>query len=131
MISKDSGELYIRPGVADQQDFIGTLPDRAIYRAARHRRSGKLLGVQDCLPDPDDEKQCDISSFVSLDNLRAGVGSALFGRMGELARGRGYRRIRAVIRSGNRRAQAFCRAAGFHPGKSGGGKTEAIFELPA
>jgi len=117
--------------VADQLHFIRTLPERAIYLAARDPRSGKLLGVQDCLPDPVDGEQCDISTFVSLDSLRAGVGRALFARMTDRARQHGYRRIRAVIRSDNRRAQAFYSAAGFRPGASGDGRVVAVFELPA
>ncbi|MBO6560959.1 MAG: GNAT family N-acetyltransferase [Nisaea sp.] len=117
--------------VADQKHFIGTLPERAVYLSAWNGASGKLLGVQDCLPDPDDENQCDISTFVSLETFRDGVGSALFERMIEFVRHQGYRRIRAVIRSDNKHALLFYRAMGFRTGKFGDGKIEALFELPA
>ncbi|WP_420403536.1 GNAT family N-acetyltransferase [Nisaea sp.] len=117
--------------VADQRRFIATLPDRAIYLAARDGRSGRILGVQDCLPAPEDKEQCDISTFVSLDAFRRGIGRALFERTADDARQLGYRRIRAVMRTDNTHALNYYGAMGFRTALSRNGKTEAILELPA
>lgn len=118
-----------RMSVADQRHFIRTLPERAIYLAALDGQSGKLLGVQDCLPDKDVDGQGDISTFVSLDVVRKGVGTALFQRMTDYAAQFGYTRIRAVIRSTNMQALAFYRMAGFTLGKPRNGTTEAFYLL--
>ncbi|UUX51566.1 GNAT family N-acetyltransferase [Nisaea acidiphila] len=115
--------------VADQRHFIRTLPERAVYLAALDGQSGKLLGVQDCLPDKENGAHCDISTFVSLDVFRKGVGSALFERMIAYTSQFGYRQIRAVIRSTNMQALAFYRAAGFRLGRPSNGKTEAVYLL--
>ncbi len=57
--------------IPDQQSFIRTLPARSVYLAATDDTSGALLGIQDCLPDPDLPARCDISTFVSLNKQSA------------------------------------------------------------
>lgn len=118
-----------RMSVADQIHFIQTLPKRATYLAATDGRSGKLLGVQDCLPNADTPEQADISTFVSLDAFRSGVGSTLFGRMTIYAAQNAYRRIRAVIRSDNNLALMFYRSVGFRLSAPKQGKTVALYDL--
>lgn len=115
--------------VADQQHFIRSLPPRAVYLAARDRKSHKLLGVQDCLPGADAEDLCDISTFVSLDAARSGIGRALFAETRAYAQKLGYRSIRAVIRSDNEGAQNYYRRMGFDIAWSAEDKTVAFFTV--
>lgn len=105
--------------IPDQQSFIRTLPARSVYLAATDDASGALLGIQDCLPDPDLPARCDISTFVSLNRPQRGVGKSLFTEMRQRRQRRqrlqrlNFQTIRPVIREENAGARAFYRAIGF------------------
>lgn len=115
--------------VSDQESFIRSLPNRSVYLAAADDATGTLLGLQDCLPDPDRPKQCDISTFVDLNASRRGIGKALFREMQEQLRRLGFRTIRAVIREENAGARAFYRALGFIETGNKNGKVIASYRL--
>ena len=115
--------------ISDQQSFIRTLPARSVYPAATDDASGALLGIQDCLPDPDHPARCDISTFVSLNRPRHGVGRSLFTEMRQRLERLDFQTIRAVIREGNAGARAFYRAIGFTEAGVVDSKVAAYFTL--
>ena len=115
--------------IPDQQSFIRTLPARSVYLAATDDASGALLGIQDCLPDPDLPARCDISTFVSLNRPQRGVGKSLFTEMRQRLQRLNFQTIRAVIQEGNADARAFYRAIGFTEAGVVNGKVTAYFTL--
>lgn len=115
--------------VPDQERFIRSLPNRSIYLAAADDATDTLLGVQDCLPDPDLPMQCDISTFVDLKAGRQGVGRNLFNEMLKHLNRQGFRTIRAVIREENAGARAFYRTLGFIETGNQNGKVIASYRL--
>ena len=115
--------------IPDQQSFIRTLPARSVYLAATDDASGALLGIQDCLPDPDHPARCDISTFVSLSAPRHGVGRTLFTEMQKRLERLAFQTVRAVIREQNAGARAFYSAIGFTEAGVVNGKVTAYFTL--
>ncbi|WP_193173232.1 GNAT family N-acetyltransferase [Nisaea nitritireducens] len=115
--------------VPDQESFIRSLPNRSVYLAAIEDATDSLLGVQDCLPDPDRPMQCDISTFVDLKASRRGVGRNLFNEMLKHLDRLGFRTIRAVIREENAGARAFYRTLGFIETANQNGKVIASYRL--
>ena len=115
--------------IPDQQSFIRTLPARSVYLAATDGASGVLLGIQDCLPDPDHPARCDISTFVSLSAPRHGVGRTLFTEMQKRLERLDFQTVRAVIRGQNAGARAFYRAIGFTEAGVVDSKVAAYFTL--
>ena len=92
-----------------QREFIQTLPERALYHLAE--RDTVVVGVQDVLPAS--ASVGEVSTFVSLDSLRRGVGAALCEVTIPAARALGYESLRATIRSDNPEALAFYERQGF------------------
>lgn len=115
--------------VPDQESFIRSLPKRSVYLAAIEDATDTLLGVQDCLPDPDRPMQCDISTFVDLKASRRAVGRNLFNEMLKHLNRLRFRTIRAVIREENAGARAFYRTLGFIETGNQTGKAIASYRL--
>lgn len=115
--------------VPDQEDFIRALPNRSVYLVAADDEKDTLLGIQDCLPDPDRPTQCNISTFVNLESSHQGVGKTLFREMLVHLERLDFRTIRAVIREENTGARAFYRALGFIETGNQNGKAIASYRL--
>ncbi len=115
--------------VPDQEGFIRALPSRSVYLAAADDAEDTLLGIQDCLPDPERPTQCDISTFVDLEASRQGVGKALFREMLKHLKRLDFQTIRAVIREENAGARAFYRTLGFTETGNENSKVIAFYRL--
>jgi L-amino acid N-acyltransferase YncA len=98
----------------NQNEFIRSLPERAIYLAAIEHTTGVLAGIQDVLPvDSTREQIGEISTFVRLDFHRRGVGTRLCVETFSAAKKLGYRKLRATIREDNPLAVFFYVSRGF------------------
>ncbi len=103
--------------VTDQVAFMNGLPSRSVFLAAVDDESGRIVGIQDVLPfaPPSDPTGhiAEVSTFVSLDRHRFGVGRVLMGATLAAARDHGFRKVLATIRADNRPAVAFYESQGF------------------
>jgi len=103
--------------VAEQEEFIRTLPERGAFNVAVARNGDAVLGIQDIVPIFPRIRAfrhvCEIATFVSLQARRQGIGSALFRTTIESARKLGFMKIVATIRADNPDALAFYEAQGF------------------
>lgn len=95
--------------------FIRELPESTLYQVALDD-SGRLLGLQLVFPfsvAPSMSHVGDIGTFVSPAAHQRGVGRALAESTFEESRRLGYRKIIAMIRADNERAQSFYKSIGF------------------
>jgi L-amino acid N-acyltransferase YncA len=101
----------------DQIDFIRGFPDRGIYHVAISNDSQKVLGLQDVVPKPTESHAYkhvgEISTFVSLDLHRNGIGRSLSKATFQAAKERGFLKISATIRADNPQAVSFYLSQGF------------------
>jgi len=74
---------------------------------------GAILGMQDVMPLVPGADTGDISTFVSLDHHRQGIGRALTQATLDLLPNLGISRLRAVVRADNPAAQSFYKGQGF------------------
>jgi L-amino acid N-acyltransferase YncA len=103
--------------VDEQIDFIRGFPDRGIYNVAISNDSQKVLGIQDVVPRTTDSHTYnhvgEISTFVSLDFHRNGIGRSLSKVTFKEAKERGFLKICATIRADNQEAVSFYLSQGF------------------
>jgi L-amino acid N-acyltransferase YncA len=103
--------------VNDQIDFIRGFPDRGIYHVAISNDSQKVLGLQDVVPKSTKSHAYkhvgEISTFVSLDLHRNGIGRSLSKATFQEAKERGFLKISSTIRADNTQAVSFYLSQGF------------------
>jgi L-amino acid N-acyltransferase YncA len=105
-----------RISVKDQSDFIRSFPKRGVYHVAVCNDSRKVLGIQDVQPVSAVEAfkhVGEISTFVSLNSLRRGIGRSLSRATFRAAKELGFMKLRATIRADNQAAIAFYLNQGF------------------
>lgn len=98
-----------------QADFIRELPESTLYQVAVDD-AGQVLGLQIVFPFSVATSMShvgDIGTFVSPAAHQRGVGRALAESTFEESRRLGYRKIIAMIRGDNERAQSFYKSIGF------------------
>ena len=97
---------------SDFSCWMNSDPELSAWSVAEER--GLVLGMQWIVPNQSlPPEMCDISTFAHIENARRGVGSALFSRTAEMARGLGYLSINASIRTDNALGLAYYSALGF------------------
>jgi len=102
--------------VTDQLDFIRNFPPRGIYHIAMGNESQKILGIQDVLPIPTSDvfkHVGEISTFVSLNSQRQGIGQSLCAATFNAAKEKGFLKLRATVRGDNPQALSFYQSQGF------------------
>jgi len=101
----------------DQIEFIQKFPDRGIYNVAVCNNTDRVLGVQDIQPLSLEEKALkhvgNISTFVSLDSHRKGVGRLLSHATFREVGNKGFTKISATVRADNQQAISFYQDLGF------------------
>ena len=98
--------------LAEQQAFIDRFPTAGIFHVAE-AIGGRLVAMQDVLPNDNDSTIGEISTFVCLDHLRQGIGSLLMNETIVVATRRGFCELRATIRQENTGAIQFYQQCGF------------------
>jgi L-amino acid N-acyltransferase YncA len=102
---------------SDQISFIRGLPERAVYNVAVCNRSQRILGIQDVQPHSTGANALrhvgEISTFVSLDSHRSGIGRGLGRATFDDARELGFLKLVAGIRADNQQAVSFYLSQGF------------------
>jgi L-amino acid N-acyltransferase YncA len=103
--------------LADQVAFIRGFPDEGIFNVAVADDTFRMLGLQDVMPrstlSDAPGRVGEVSTFVSLDSHRHGVGRGLCEATFPEARRRGFRKLCATIRADNPQAVAFYLSQGF------------------
>ena len=102
--------------VMDEVEFIRSLPPNSICHVAVESKTKVVVGIQDVLPQVVDFAATDvgeISTFVSLDFHRCGIGQRLSLKTFSAAKELGYKKLLATIRSDNSRAIEFYQSLGF------------------
>lgn len=103
--------------VEEQIDFIRNFPESGIFNVAVCNENGRILGMQDVMPvdkDTNTQKHVgEISTFVSLNTQRKGIGKALTQTTLKQAHEKGFQKILATIRADNPQAISFYKNAGF------------------
>lgn len=117
IIDEGTHTIMVEPiTVDDQVDFIIRFPDRGVYHLAISD-DGKVLGIQDVQPIASDTTALNhvgqISTFVSLDDQRSGVGRAMSRATFRAAKAKGFLKLCASIRVDNRTAISFYQSQGF------------------
>lgn len=101
----------------DQVSFIRGLPAKSVYHVAIRSENQEVLGIQDVLPYTEDRSALahvgEISTFVSLDAHRSGVGRGLSQETFRVAKERGFQKLMAAIRADNPHAISFYQSQGF------------------
>lgn len=98
--------------LTEQQAFIAKYPPDGIFLVALS--DDELVGMQDIMPGfNSSEILGEVSTFVGLDKRGQGVGSKISTVTFQAARQRGYKRLRAKIRSDNPGALRFYQHQGF------------------
>ena len=104
--------------VAEQIEFINSIDDLGIYNIATNE-GGKVLGIQDILPTSARVESKDIigeiSTFVSLQFHRSGIGKQLSQVTFQCAKIIGYSKLIATVRLDNPGAISFYQSQGFIP----------------
>ena len=75
--------------LAEQQAFIDRFPTAGVFHVAE-AIGGRLVAMQDVLPNNNDSTVGEISTFVCLDHLRQGIGSFLMNETIVVATRRGF-----------------------------------------
>ena len=103
--------------VEDQIDFIRGFPKRGVYNVAVSNDSQKIVGIQDVQPISISESAFqhvgEISTFVSIDSLRNGIGTSLSHATFKAVKELGFLKLIAMIRADNSQAVSFYRSQGF------------------
>ncbi len=103
--------------IEDQIGFIRGFPDRGVFNVAVCSDTQRVIGFQDVQPmfnDIDAFKHVgEISTFISLNSHRKGVGKALSQVTFQEMKDRGYKKIMAMIRADNPGALDFYASQGF------------------
>jgi L-amino acid N-acyltransferase YncA len=105
--------------VSDQLAFIREFPEGGVFHVAVDDADGRSAGLQDVVPhatEPGTPAHAgEISTFVALGALRAGIGRALCRATFARAQALGFRMLRATIRADNPHAMSFYESQGFTP----------------
>ena len=101
--------------LSDQVRFIREFPKAGVFNVAVCDQSHQILGLQDILPVVSEVRSevGEISTFVSINARRQGVGRQLTQVTRQIARDRGFTQINATIRAGNSQAICFYQDQGF------------------
>ena len=103
--------------VDDQVAFIRGFPSRGVYHLAMSDADRRVVGIQDVQPFAAGTTALDhvgeISTFVSLNAQRRGVGNSLSRATFREAKARGFLKLCAAIRADNPTAISFYRSQGF------------------
>jgi L-amino acid N-acyltransferase YncA len=103
--------------VEDQLSFIRRFPERGVYHVAVWNDDHSVVGIQDIqavAPETNALRHVgEISTFVSLELQRSGIGGELTRATLEQAEDLGFRKIMATIRADNPDAVAFYERQGF------------------
>ena len=98
--------------------YMQASPDQRIFNVAISDDDGRVLGTQSIDPHPTGlaafRHVGDISTFISFDAHRMGIGQNLSQRTFKEAKARGYKKITAMIRADNPGAIAFYLNQGFN-----------------
>ena len=101
--------------IAEQIAFIRNFPKRGVFLLSISHQQ-KILGIQDVMPissSPVFKHVGAISTFVSLDAHRKGIGRNLCKTTFQKARENGFQKLTATIRADNLQAIAFYKSQGF------------------
>lgn len=103
--------------VDDQLDFIREFPKRGVFNVAVWNESQKIVGTQDVAPISTGSNAFkhvgEISTFVSLNLRRQGIGRRLSQATFREASAQGFLKICATVRADNPQAVSFYLSQGF------------------
>ena len=103
--------------VADERDFIASLPERAIFLVAVRALDGTLVGCQSVEPFTHGTHAFDhvgvMGTYVDVGYQRQGIGRRLFAAIFEQARSKGYEKIFTYVRADNTAGMAAYLGQGF------------------
>ena len=115
--------------VAEQIEFINSINDISIYNIATSNE-GKVLGIQDILPISakfeSNNYTGEISTFVSLEFHRSGIGTELSQATFKCAKSIGYSKLIATVRLDNPGAISFYQSQGFMPSATKNGQYRVL-----
>ncbi len=115
--------------VAEQIEFINSINDISIYNIATSNE-GKVLGIQDILPISSkfesNNYTGEISTFVSLEFHRSGIGTELSKATFKCAKSIGYSKLIATVRLDNPGAISFYQSQGFMPSATKNGQYRVL-----
>ena len=99
-----------------QTEFLRTFPEQGIFHVAI-TDDNKVVGLQDVIPVKVDSDLFnhigEISTFVKLESFRQSIGSTLSGKTFNIAKEKGFHKLRATVRVDNEVAISFYKNQGF------------------
>ena len=100
-----------------ERDYITSFPPRGVWKVARRRTDGRVVGFQVLEPFGPYTRAFDhvgtLGTYVDMEQRRQGIAKGLFAATFETARLKGYEKIFTFVRADNAVALATYRAHGF------------------